>query len=99
MFQRHGGKGMLLRYNNDKPKKPSNDGRFEGLSHLFHSFSNHEKAGQKSENREDVSLTTNAAAFGKHPDPNAAAAYKEATTPAPSRFCMVWGRCTLPGTP
>ncbi len=68
---------MPLRYNNDKPKNPSNDGRFEGLSHLFHSFSNHEKAGQKSKNREDVSLTTNAAAFGKHPDPNAAAAYKE----------------------
>lgn len=39
---------MPLRYNNDKPKTPSNDGRFEGLSHLFHSFSNHEKAGQKS---------------------------------------------------
>lgn len=37
-----------LRYNNDKPENPSNDGRFEGLSHLFHSFSNHEKAGQKS---------------------------------------------------
>lgn len=39
---------MPLRYNNDKPENPSNDGRFEGLSHLFHSFSNHEKAGQKS---------------------------------------------------
>ena len=37
-----------LRYNNDKPENPSNDGRFEGLSHLFHSFSNHEKADQKS---------------------------------------------------
>ena len=37
-----------LRYNNGKPENPSNDGRFEGLSHLFHSFSNHEKAGQKS---------------------------------------------------
>lgn len=42
------GKCVPLRYNNDKPKTPSNDGRFEGLSHLFHSFSNHEKAGQKS---------------------------------------------------
>lgn len=40
--------GVPLRYNNDKPENPSNDGRFEGLSHLFHSFSNHEKAGQKS---------------------------------------------------
>ncbi len=75
--ERVGRESMPLRYNNDKPKNPSNDGRFEGLSHLFHSFSNHEKAGQKSKNREDVSLTTNAAAFGKHPDPNAAAAYKE----------------------
>lgn len=43
-----GGIGVPLRYNNDKPENPSNDGRFEGLSHLFHSFSNHEKAGQKS---------------------------------------------------
>lgn len=25
---------MPLRYNNDKPENPSNDGRFEGLSHL-----------------------------------------------------------------
>ena len=42
------GERVPLRYNNDKPENPSNDGRFEGLSHLFHSFSNHEKAGQKS---------------------------------------------------
>ena len=42
------GVAVPLRYNNDKPENPSNDGRFEGLSHLFHSFSNHEKAGQKS---------------------------------------------------
>ena len=48
VFHAAGGKGVPLRYNNDKPENPSNDGRFEGLSHLFHSFSNHEKAGQKS---------------------------------------------------
>ena len=46
--QRMGRKCVPLRYNNDKPENPNNDGRFEGLSHLFHSFSNHEKAGQKS---------------------------------------------------
>ena len=48
ILQQMCGKSMPLRYNNDKPENPSNDGRFEGLSHLFHSFSNHEKAGQKS---------------------------------------------------
>lgn len=47
-LQRNHGIRVPLRYNNDKPENPSNDGRFEGLSHLFHSFSNHEKAGQKS---------------------------------------------------
>ena len=47
-FELIGRAGVPLRYNNDKPENPSNDGRFEGLSHLFHSFSNHEKAGQKS---------------------------------------------------
>lgn len=47
-LERHHGERVPLRYNNDKPENPSNDGRFEGLSHLFHSFSNHEKAGQKS---------------------------------------------------
>ena len=48
ILQRHCRESVPLRYNNDKPENPSNDGRFEGLSHLFHSFSNHEKAGQKS---------------------------------------------------
>ena len=48
VLEGQGGEGVPLRYNNDKPENPSNDGRFEGLSHLFHSFSNHEKAGQKS---------------------------------------------------
>lgn len=46
--QQKAGTGVPLRYNNDKPENPSNNGRFEGLSHLFHSFSNHEKAGRKS---------------------------------------------------
>ena len=48
ILKQSGCEGVPLQYNNDKPENPSNDGRFEGLSHLFHSFSNHEKAGQKS---------------------------------------------------